>query len=41
MKTKQVIRNCKSEMNREYNGLKKKSKMTNNGLQNTTQKTKD
>jgi hypothetical protein len=39
--TKGVIRSCKSKKDRKYNGQKKKNKMTNNDLQNTTQQTKD
>jgi hypothetical protein len=36
-----VIRSRKSKKDRQYNGKKKKAKMTNNDLHNTTQKTKD
>ena len=39
--TKGIIRICKSKKNRQHNGQKKKDKMTNNDLQNITQKTKD
>jgi hypothetical protein len=38
--TKRVIKNCKSK-DRQYNGQNKNIKMTNNDLQNTTEKTKD
>jgi hypothetical protein len=37
---REVIRIRKSK-NRQHNGQKKQDKMTNNDLQNTTQKTKD
>jgi len=36
---KGVIRDRKSKKDRQYNGQKKKNKMTNNGLQSSTQKT--
>ena len=39
--TKGIIKICKSKKNRQHNGQKKKDKMTNNDLQNITQKTKD
>jgi hypothetical protein len=39
--TKEVFRSRKSKKVRQYNGQRKKDKMTNNNLQNTTQKTKD
>jgi len=39
--TKGVIRSRKSEMDRQYNGQKKKDKKRNNDLQNITQKIKD
>ena len=39
--TKGVIGSRKSKKCRQHNGQKKKDKRTNNGLQNTTQKTKD
>ena len=39
--TKGVLRFRKSEKGRQHNGQKKKVKMTNNDLQNITQKTKD
>ena len=40
--TKGVIRNYKSKKDWQYNGeKKKKGESTNNGLQNTTQKTKE
>ena len=35
-----VIRRCKSEKNRQYNGQKKTDKGTNNDLQNTTHNNK-
>jgi hypothetical protein len=38
---KEVFRSRKSKKVRQYNGQRKKDKMTNNNLQNTTQKTKD
>ena len=38
--TKGVIGSRKSKKCRQHNGQKKKDKRTNNGLQNTTQKTK-
>ena len=38
---KNVIRSRNSKMERKYNGQKKKGKMKNNNLQNTTQKTID
>ena len=38
--TKGVIRSCKSKENRQYNGQKKKYKLTNDDLQNTTQTSK-
>ena len=36
-----IIRSRKWQKDRQYNGKKKKDKMTNNDLQNTTQKAKD
>ena len=39
--TKGIIRIRKSKKNRQHNDQKKKDKITNNDLQNTTQKTKD
>ena len=39
--TKEVIQSRKLKNDRQYNGQKKKDKMTNNDIQNTTQKTKD
>ena len=39
--TKGVIRILKSKKDRQRNGQKKKAKMINNNLQNTTQKTQD
>jgi hypothetical protein len=39
--TKGVIRIGKSKKDRQHNGQKKKDKMTNEDLQNTTQKTKN
>ena len=39
--TKWVIIICKSKKDRQHNGQKKNDKMTNNDLQNTTQKAKD
>ena len=39
--TKEVFRILKSKKDRQRNGQKKKAKMTNNDLQNTTQKTQD
>jgi hypothetical protein len=39
--TKGITRSHKSKNDRQYNGQKTKDKMTNNDLQNTTQKTKD
>jgi len=39
--TKVVARGRKSKKYRQHNGEKKKDKMTNNGLENTTQKTED
>ena len=38
---KEAIRIRISKQNRQHNGQRKKNKMTNNDLQNTTQKTKD
>jgi len=35
------IRMRKSKKNRQHNGQKKKDRMTNNDLQNTTHKTQD
>ena len=37
---KEAIRNCKSEMDRKYNGKKKKDSIDNNDLQNTAQQLK-
>jgi hypothetical protein len=39
--TKWVIRNRKSEKDRQHNGQEKKDKRTNNDLQNNTKKSKD
>ena len=39
--TKRIIRSRNSKKERQYNDTKKKDKMTNNDLQNITQKTKD
>ena len=37
--TKGTIRICKANEDRQHNGQKRKDKMTNTDLQNTTQKT--